>query len=186
MAKSIDDADLKLIRELSKDGRVSISRLAEKTGLSYTAVRKRILRLMERGYLGIKPVISSKLVGNRAAFIKIKTSNPDKIANILAKCNRVLGLFINHEGVSAMFYSRDKTELSAIISRVLAIDDHIEEYYIEYGRIPSTMMIPIRNPYPDCFECMYYQLKLCSGCLPQLRLKGNRNRNSNSGNNRAR
>ena len=185
MAKSIDDADLKLIRELSRDGRVSISRLADKTGLSYTAIRKRILRLIEKGYLGIKPVVSSKLVGNVAAVIKIKTSNPDKLANRLARCNRVLGLFVNHEGVVAMFYSSDKTELTTIISRILAMDDHVDEYYIEYGKIPDVMMIPIKNPHPVCFECRYYEMKLCNGCLPQLRLKGNKNKNSNNDNSKA-
>jgi Lrp/AsnC family leucine-responsive transcriptional regulator len=174
MNKSIDDADIKLIQVLSMDGRVSISRLAEETGLSYTSIRNRILRLIHRGLLAIKPFIHPKLVGNVAAIVRFKTSKPEKLANHLSKCNKILGLMINHDGLIAMVYSRSKTEIAAFISRIKELDDHLEEYSIEYGRIPSSIMLPIRNPFPDCTNCIFYRLGICSGCLPILRIKNNR------------
>ncbi len=181
MNRSIDDADIKLIQVLSMDGRVSISRLAEETGLSYTSIRNRILRLIRRGLLAVKPFIHPRLVGNVAAIIRFKTSKPEKLADHLSKCNKILGLMINHDGLIAMVYSRSKTEIAAFISRVRELDDHLEEYSIEYGRIPSSIMLPIRNPFPDCTTCVFYKLGICSGCLPILRIKNNKkNKMSNT------
>ncbi|ADI31533.1 Lrp/AsnC family transcriptional regulator [Staphylothermus hellenicus] len=173
MARNFDNADIKLIQMLTTDGRTSISKLAEVTGLSYTAIRNRIIRLINKGYLEIKPFVNTKILGNTAAIIRFRTKNPEKLAEILSKCNKSLGVMINHDGVIAMVYSKNKIEIAAFISRLISLDPDIEEYYIEYGKIPSNTMIPIKNPAPSCENCLYYQLKLCSGCLPLLRIKNN-------------
>lgn len=178
MSRNIDNADIKLIRMLAMDGRISISKLAEATGLSYTAIRNRILRLMNKGYLEIKPYVSSKILGSVAAIIKFKTRKPEKLAEILSRCNKSLGVMVNHDGVIAMIYSKDKVEIASFIGRLTDLDLDIEEYHIEYGKIPYNAMIPIRNPYPDCSSCLFYQLELCSGCLPLLRIKGNNKSNN--------
>lgn len=176
MAKNLDNADIKLIQMLATDGRTSISKLAEATGLSYTAIRNRIIRLINKGYLEIKPYVNTKILGNIAAIIRFRTKNPEKLAETLSKCNKLLGVMVNHEGVIAMIYSRNKIEIASFISRLISLYPDIEEYYIEYGKIPNNTMVPIRNPAPKCENCIYYQLELCSGCLPLLRIKGNNKR----------
>jgi DNA-binding Lrp family transcriptional regulator len=168
------DIDYKLISKLTMDGRVSLLELSRSTGLSYTAVRNRLKRLIENGYLDIKPLVSAKLAGVTAAIVKIKSSRPHKLVEKLMNCNKVIGAMYNGDGVIALLYSSGKKELAFTLDRIISECSSISEYSIEYGRLPPNAKIIIRNPLPDCQNCIYYKLGLCSGCLPILRARGNR------------
>lgn len=60
----VDEFDIKIIKELEKDGRMAYSAIATSLKISNTMVHQRINRLMEQGILtGIKPIINEKKVG---------------------------------------------------------------------------------------------------------------------------
>ncbi|UFH45150.1 Lrp/AsnC family transcriptional regulator [Flavobacterium galactosidilyticum] len=60
----LDEFDIKIIKELEKDGRMAYSAIATHLKISNTMVHQRINRLTEQGILtGIKPVINEKKVG---------------------------------------------------------------------------------------------------------------------------
>ncbi len=176
MSRTVDDASIRLIRELSRDGRVSITRLSEETGLSYAAIRNRINRLIKKGLLEIKPHVSVKLLGNVGALVRFKTRSPSKLADILANCNRVLGVIQNNNGeVMALFFSNSKISLTNTVERIVHLARDVQEYSIEYGKLASGMKVPIKNPVPECEQCILWKLKLCNGCIPALRIKKPRN-----------
>ncbi len=166
-----NDVDVKLIKYLTMNGRISITRLAEETGLSYTAVRNRLKRLFGNGLLEIKPIVSAKIYGTTAAFLRIKTRNPVKLVEKFSSCNKLVGIMSTGSEVLVLLASRTKKDIAYTIDRIISSDPGLEEFSIEYGRIPSFIKIPIKNPEPDCENCIYYKLKLCSGCLPLLRVK---------------
>ncbi|MCD6488582.1 MAG: AsnC family transcriptional regulator [Desulfurococcales archaeon] len=165
--------DLILIQELVKDGRKSISDLARLTGLSYTTIRERLNRLMERKLLEIKPLVNSKLVGNTAALVRVKTRNPKKLIDRLCLCNRVLSIIVSNSNneVLVAIVGKDKLEIIIIVERLIAREEWVEEFQIEYGMLPSDTMIPLRNPYSLCGSCVYRSMYKCSGCLPPLRIR---------------
>lgn len=78
----LDEFDIKIIKELEKDGRVAFSSIAANLKISNTMVHQRINRLNEQGILtGIKPVINEKKIGyDWGAFTGI-TLNKDHDSN---------------------------------------------------------------------------------------------------------
>ena len=75
----VDEFDIKIIKELEKDGRMAYSAIATNLKISNTMVHQRINRLIEQGILtGIKPIIDEKKVGyDWGAFTGI-TLNKDQ------------------------------------------------------------------------------------------------------------
>lgn len=166
------DADQILIRELARDGRVSINRLSKRTGLAYTTIRERLNRLRKRKLLDIKPLVSPRLFGECSVLVRFKTRDVNRIVGILRRCNRVLALMTIRDGVIAIFVTFSQTEAMLMIDSVIRKSRaRIEEYIVEYGKVPQGFLIPLRNPEPVCSECRARETYGCNGCLPVLRIK---------------
>ncbi len=165
------EEDIKFIEALVNDGRKSFRELAKVTGLSYTAVRERILRLKRKGLLDIKPLVSPRLIGNIAAIIKIKTSEPNRIASKLVNCNRVLSIVVNDRAVTVTMIAPSKIHILLTLDRILVGKEDIENFEIYYGKVPNNFLIPLRNPSPKCSPCPYRDKFRCEGCLPIPRIK---------------
>jgi Lrp/AsnC family leucine-responsive transcriptional regulator len=73
----IDQIDLKILRELSVNGRITVTGLAAKAGLSKTPCLARMRRLESRGYItGYRAVIDPAKVGlGHIAFVEVKLSD---------------------------------------------------------------------------------------------------------------
>ncbi len=167
-----ENAERRLAAELHNNTRINISGIARRIGLSYAAVRNRLMKLIRNDLLGIKPVVSPRILGNIGGIVRIKSRNPYRIVSMASRCNKVIGILeINHEEVVLLLYSRSKHELAYTVDRLISYDDGVKEYAIEYGKIPNELKIPLRNPSPDCGSCPFYINGLCTGCLPILRLR---------------
>ncbi len=73
----IDQFDAKILELVSEDGRISITDLAARVGLSKTPCQIRLKRLIQEGYIeGFKAVLNpSKLGLDHVAFAEVKLSN---------------------------------------------------------------------------------------------------------------
>ncbi len=73
----IDQWDAKILRELSKDGRLSVTELASRVGLSKTPCQVRMKRLTEQGYIeGFKAILNPAKLGlSHVAFVEVKLTN---------------------------------------------------------------------------------------------------------------
>lgn len=74
MTSEIDQIDRAILDVLSVDGRISVTELAERVGLSKTPCHLRLKRLQATGYItGFKAVLDAKKLGmNMVAFVEIK------------------------------------------------------------------------------------------------------------------
>lgn len=64
MDKNIDTIDLRILKELSRDGRVSNNQLAERVGLSTSPCWQRVKRLEKEGYIeGYIALLNSEKLG---------------------------------------------------------------------------------------------------------------------------
>lgn len=82
--RDIDQFDMKILRELSVNGRITVTELAGKVGLSKTPCLARMRRLEERGTItGYRAVIDPIKVGlGHIAFVEVKLANTtDKALN---------------------------------------------------------------------------------------------------------
>jgi Lrp/AsnC family transcriptional regulator, leucine-responsive regulatory protein len=73
----LDSFDLKIIEAVSDNGRISVTDLAQKIGLSKTPCNARLKRLMDHGYiLGFRAVINPQKLGlDHVAFAEVKLSD---------------------------------------------------------------------------------------------------------------
>ena len=73
----INQFDLKILRELSVNGRITVTELASRVGLSKTPCLARMRRLEARGYIrGYRAVIDPAKVGlGHIAFVEVKLFN---------------------------------------------------------------------------------------------------------------
>lgn len=80
----LDEFDIKIIKELEKDGRMAFSAIAASLKISNTMVHQRINRLLEQDIIvGIKPIINEKKIGyDWGAFTGI-TLNKDQDSSVV-------------------------------------------------------------------------------------------------------
>ncbi|MGN7294321.1 Lrp/AsnC family transcriptional regulator [Rhizobium sp. SAFR-030] len=73
----LDAFDLKILAILAEDGRIAVTELASRIGLSKTPSAARLKRLTETGYIeGFKAVINQKKLGlDHVAFAEVKLSD---------------------------------------------------------------------------------------------------------------
>ena len=121
----LDKFDIKIIKELEKDGRMAFSSIASTLKISNTMVHQRINRLIEHGIIsGIKPLVNEKKIGyDWASFTGItlnKDSDSDRIIEALknipeiTECYYVTGSFTlyikiiakNHEHMRRILYEK--------------------------------------------------------------------------------
>ena len=123
--EKLDEFDIKIIKELEKDGRIAYSTIAANLKISNTMVHQRIHKLTEQGILaGIQPIINEKKVGyDWGAFTGItlnKDHDSDRVIEALKKipeiteCYYITGsytLYIkmiakNHEHMRKILYEQ--------------------------------------------------------------------------------
>lgn len=123
--ETLDEFDIKIIKELEKDGRMAFSSIAANLKISNTMVHQRINRMIEQGVIGgIKPIIQEKKIGyDWASFTGItlnKDSDSDRIIEALkdipeiTECYYVTGSFTlyikiiakNHEHMRRILYEK--------------------------------------------------------------------------------
>jgi Lrp/AsnC family transcriptional regulator, leucine-responsive regulatory protein len=75
--QNLDKIDLKILRELAKDGRLSWRELSERIGLSLTPTLRRVHKLEEDGFiLGyIAHLDERKLIGRLNVFVSVTLEN---------------------------------------------------------------------------------------------------------------
>ncbi len=99
---ALDDIDRLLIRELVADGRATLSNLADKAGLSVSAVQSRVRRLESRGVIRgytakVDPAALGHMLSAFVAITPLDPSQPDdapaRLAHIPAieSCHSVAG-----------------------------------------------------------------------------------------------
>lgn len=122
---SLDQFDIKIIKELEKDGRMAFSTIAANLKISNTMVHQRMNRLTEQGIIsGIKPLVNEKKMGyDWASFTGItlnKDSDSERIIEALktipeiTECYYVTGSFTlyikiiakNHEHMRNVLYEK--------------------------------------------------------------------------------
>ena len=98
----IEDTDAEILRLLSRDGRMSFTDLAKRTGLSVSAVHSRVRRLEQRGVIrGYHAVVDPEALDlPLTAFVSVKPIDPsapddapERLAGIdaIEACHSVAG-----------------------------------------------------------------------------------------------
>lgn len=131
-AAVLDAVDAALVQELQRDGRATFQTLGDRVGMSRTAVRARVRRLLDSGTLRVAGVINAEVLGIGArAYAAISVEGPAAVVlDDLARRAAVTfaALVTGRHSIVAELRARDDAELAAELDdvrlngRVRAVD----------------------------------------------------------------
>jgi DNA-binding Lrp family transcriptional regulator len=145
----IDDIDRKILQELTVDGRVSFTELAEKIGLSTNTVLKRYYKLVENGSIKISVQIDPKKIGYTAildfniAFTTLRGLSDD-IVESFAKIQDII-IITKTSGD----YDLQLTAMIRDVEQLFAIQDQIARVHGVTQIETSSRKIPDKWPTPQ-------------------------------------
>lgn len=132
----LDKTDIKILKLLANDSRISYAEIAREVHLSRMAVRERVMKMLEDGTIERFTVqLNSRKVGLKVAvLLKIKTqpSKMDEVAEQLVKypkIERVYAMTGKNELQAHAFIEDLKHLESFIFENVYAIDGVVEVEY---------------------------------------------------------
>nr|WP_197023563.1 Lrp/AsnC family transcriptional regulator [Rhodococcus sp. UNC363MFTsu5.1] len=98
MPDTLDEIDTLLVRELIADGRATLATLAEKAGLSVSAVQTRVRRLEARRVIrGYAAKVDPEALGNQlSAFVAITPLDPSSPDDAPARLEHIPGVEACH------------------------------------------------------------------------------------------
>jgi len=88
---SLDKTDLRLLELLKRNARMSYARLAEELGISESAVRKRLRKLMKQGIIK-RFTIEYVLPNEVRAAILVKVAPPKPVPKVSEEISRIEGV----------------------------------------------------------------------------------------------
>ncbi len=125
----LDDVDRAIVERLQRDGRTAFTQIAAELALSEGAIRKRVQRLTESGFMQIVAVTDPLSAGERVALIGVRISaDADDVAASLAGLAEVEYLVATAGRYDLMFevMVRDEAHLLRFLSTLRTRDDVVE------------------------------------------------------------
>jgi len=136
----VDGIDLKIIQELSEDGRKSFVEIAKKTGLSQVAVKNRVERLIESGFLKIQGLLNIEKCYNVSATIEIE-ADQKTVSNLIEKFERspLIYHLVRISGRYNLMLSIVTPNLESIenfIAKEIRSDPGVKHIEVNVGELP--------------------------------------------------
>ena len=139
----LDDTNLRIISELIKDGRVKLTALAEKLGITPAAVKERVDRLLSKRLISISALINSEILFPMSACIGVEADADG--ANILIRKLRNCPLVFhlaktsgNHSLVINMV-AKDISQIDDFLNRQIRSEPGIKHVEVN---ISNSIIIP--------------------------------------------
>ena len=163
--------------ELQKDGRISITELAEKVGSSRHTVTSRVKQLLESRSVIIEAGLNLATVGYKMAYVGLEVKNDDtrrRVERILKSCPRVLNIFRTPEkaNIHISVWGEEDQSINSTIESFRDFHD-ADIVYTHYLGTPihGDIGIKVASAHSDetpcgkqCSECHRYENKWCLGC----------------------
>ena len=139
MSERLDDKDYKLIELLRRDSRTPISKLASELGLSESAVRKRLQKLISMGVIK-RFTLEYEIEGEIKAIILVKTQPPTPVPNVSKR-------ILENPSVEAVMEVTGEYDIVAIVKArdVKAVNEIIDYIRGIEGVAGTYTMIVLRS-----------------------------------------
>ncbi|MFQ6053325.1 MAG: Lrp/AsnC family transcriptional regulator [Candidatus Bathyarchaeia archaeon] len=177
MRRRLDDLDLKIIHNLQRDGRVSVTALSDRVGSSRPTVTLRLKRLLDEGLVTIRGGLNIRKLGFKMACVGLEVRNDDtrrEVERVLKRCPRVLSLSRTPEkaNIHVNMWGEDGQTINSTIEsfRDISNVDIVYTHYLEtpiHGDITIDVEPSegIETPCGrTCSVCYRYNNSWCLGC----------------------
>lgn len=177
MAKKLDTLDLRILGELQRDVRASITAIAEKVESSRPTVTSRLNRLLDEGSVLIKGGLNLQRFGFKMASVGLEVKQDTtrkEVESSLNGCPRILNVFRTPEKANIhldVWGEDDETINSTIESfRDLRDVDIVYAHYLGtpiHGSLAINVQPSVESEAPcgrSCKKCHRYKKEWCLGC----------------------
>jgi len=126
---NLDTTDRAIVERLQVDGRTPFTQIAQEVGLTEGAIRKRVQRLTESGYMQIVAVTDPLSAGHRVALIGLRiNADADRAAAAIGAMAEVEYLVATAGRFDLMFEVTvdDEAHLLRLLSRLRGRKDVLE------------------------------------------------------------
>ncbi len=177
MVSKVDHLDLEIIRLLQKDGRISVTELAEKVKSSRATVTVRLKRLIEEELMLVRGGLNLQKFGFKMAGVGLEVKKEParkEVEAYLKNCPRVLYIFRTPEkaNIHAIVWGEDEHTINSTIEsfRDLENVDIIHTHYLGtpiHGNIIINVAPGNKDETPcgkKCIECYKFENAWCLGC----------------------
>lgn len=129
---NLDEADMKIIDALRKDGRVAFAQIAEQLNVSPGMIRQRYNRLVEQGFLRVVAITNPLRMGfTTMAMIGIRVDGSKllTVAEKVSKLDEVIYMIISSGrfDIFAEVVCRNHEDLLRFITEKLSVIDGVRE-----------------------------------------------------------
>jgi DNA-binding Lrp family transcriptional regulator len=173
----LDSLDFKILRELTEDGRISITDLANKVMSSRPTVTNRLNRMKEMGLLNIMGGLNFMNLGYKMATVGLEVKTEPRrteALETLRRCPRVQTIFRSPKkaNIELGVWGENDQTINSTIESFRDITD-VEIIDINYLGSPIHGNVTLRlNPGnldvtpcgQVCSKCQRYQNDWCHGC----------------------
>jgi DNA-binding Lrp family transcriptional regulator len=177
---SLDDIDKRIISLLQEDGRMSLSEIGQKLGLSHVSVRRRLKNLCE-SLVNVSACLNAEQLSLRVAIVSAEVETNERLRELIeifSKCPRVVFLTTTTGPYNVMMIvvAEDTDTLNAILE-VCSIRARkgIRRSEAIIGEVPTVpKCLPIKiiaNKEMEiapcginCVKCLRYKGQKCLGC----------------------
>lgn len=150
MTMTLDEYDLALLDELSRDGRASFESLGARVGLSRTAARARVQKILEGGVVHVEAIVHPVVDGIRTfAHVSVVTGGASgDVAREIAQLADAPFVSVVAGGYSVIAELRtgDLTEMAQAVAQVRAIPGVKELDTVVYTDLLKDSHLPLRGP----------------------------------------
>jgi len=135
--KKLDDVDMKVIRELGENARISNLALASKIGVSHSTVGRRINRLVGDGIINLAAVPNYHTLGYNT-FLTLAINAPP------GKLNALVEKLISVNGIGFLWTTAGRYDILAM-ARYRNPEEYLTRFPAEIGDIPDNARIEIMS-----------------------------------------
>ncbi len=168
---------MRIVGELQKDGRATITDLAEKVGYSRPAVANRLKRLIDDEFVVVRGGLNLRKFGFKVACVGLEVKSDDarrKVEQYMKGCPRVLNIFRTPEkaNINLGIWGEDDQTINSTIESFRDIPD-VEIVYTHYLGTPihgdlAVYVHPSEGSEAPCGKvckgCHRYEMGWCIGC----------------------
>ena len=177
MSKVLDDLDINIIEILQKNGRVSITELAEEVGASRPTITSRLRNLLKDDTVIVRGGLNLTKLDFKMACIGLEVRNEEtraRMEEITERCPKILGTYRTHEkaNLHLVIWGEDERSVKSTIESYGDLP-HVNIVYSHYLGTPTHgyVMTPVHTGKEDnapcgkkCVECTRYAKGWCRGC----------------------
>ncbi len=152
MRPLFDEKDIRILRILQENGRVSYSEIARKLGISEAAVYARVQKLVKQGIIrNFRAILDPEKLGYQLTAFVAVSANPGKYEKVLRELSKIEEAQEIYD-VTGDYYclvklrAPDRETLAKILDRIGSLDGVVAtETRIVLRTIKESQVLPLRE-----------------------------------------